>query len=230
MATVIDLHVHTTKGSSDSSLSPQEMAEEAKRLGLPGLCVTEHNTLWDRHEFADFARKHDLLLIRGVEVDTDMGHVLVFGLDGYVSGISQIRELRREVDRVKGFMITAHPFRGVHSPGGMRRPLLYRDGSPLPASIDEAAGHPVFGYADAVEVANGNTVDSENAFARDVAERVSLRGTGGSDAHSVQGLGRCATVFEDDIRSEEQFIQALRLGRYSATHGLRAGSLQPFLG
>lgn len=230
MATVIDLHVHTTKGSSDSSLSPQEMVQEAKRLGLPGLCITEHNAPWDRHEFTDFARKHDLLLIRGVEIDTDMGHVLVFGLDSYVSGISQISELRRVVDEKEGFMVTAHPFRGIHSPGGIRRPLLYKDGVSLPSSVEEASQHPVFGLADAIEVANGNTVDGENAFAWQVAQRLSFKSTGGSDAHSLHGLGRCSTVFEDDIRSEEEFIQALRKGRYYAAYGLRAGNLQPFLG
>ena len=228
MATVIDLHVHTTKGSSDSSLSPEQMVEEAKRLGLPGLCITEHNAPWDRHEFVDFARKHDLLLIRGVEVDTDMGHVLVFGLESYVSGISKISELRRVVDEVKGFMITAHPFRGIHSPGGVRRPYLYRDAPSLPSSVEEAAEHAVFGLCDAIEVANGNTIDSENNYAQRVSERLNLKGTGGSDAHSVHGLGRCFTVFEDDIRSEEEFVKALRRGRYYAAYGLRVGSVQPF--
>ena len=230
MATVIDLHVHTTKGSSDSSLSPEEMVLEAKRLGLPGLCITEHNAPWDRHEFADFAYKHDLLLIRAVEVDTDMGHVLVFGLDSYVSGISKIEELRRVVKKVGGFMVTAHPFRGVRDSRPNASPYLYRNGVKVPTSPEEGAQHPVFGLVDAVEVANGGTVDDENALAWQVAQHLSLKSTGGSDAHSLHGLGRCTTVFEDDIRSEEEFIKALRFGRYYSAVGLRAGKIQPFLG
>jgi predicted metal-dependent phosphoesterase TrpH len=230
MATVIDLHVHTTRGSSDSNLSPEDMVAESKRLGVPGLCITEHNSLWDRHEFAAFARKHDMLLIRGVEVDTEMGHVLVFGMEDYVSGISRIAELRRVVDDAKGFMITAHPFRGIHNPGGFGRPYLYRDTAEMPDTVEEASEHAVFGLADAVEVANGNTIDSENAFARGVAERLGMKGTGGSDAHSVHGLGRCFTVFEDDVRSEEEFIEALRRGRYYAAYGLRTGSVRAFQG
>ena len=95
MPTVIDLHVHTTRGSSDSSLTPEAMIVEAKRIGLKGICITEHNTLWDKSIFKEFAYRHDMLLIRGVEVDTDMGHVLAFGLDEYVSGISKIQELRK---------------------------------------------------------------------------------------------------------------------------------------
>lgn len=230
MGTVIDLHVHTTKGSSDSSLSPEEMVLEAKRLGLPGLCITEHNAPWDRHEFTAFARKHDLLLVRGVEVDTDAGHVLVFGLDNYVSGISQIRELRRVVEEIEGFMVIAHPFRGIYDPRPNANPMLYRDGSDLPSDPKEGADHPVFSLVDALEVANGGTVDGENTFAWQVAQHLGMKGTGGSDAHSVHGLGRCTTVFEDNIRSEEEFIQALRMGRYHAAYGLRAGSVKPFHG
>ena len=230
MTTVIDLHVHTTRGSSDSNLSPEDMVTESRRLGVTGLCITEHNNLWDRHEFNAFAYKHDLLLIRGVEVDTDMGHVLVFGMEEYVSGISRIAELRRVVDEAKGFMITAHPFRGIHSPGGLRRPYLYRDTPTMPDTVEEASEHAVFGYADAVEVANGNTIDSENAFAHGVAEHLRMRGTGGSDAHSVHGLGRCFTVFEDDIRSEAEFVEALRHGRYHAAYGLRTGAVHAFVG
>ena len=227
MSTFVDLHVHTTKGSSDSSLSPDEMVLEAKRLSLPGICITEHNNLWQDHEFFDFASKHDLLLIRGMEVDTDMGHVLVFGLGSYVSGISKVVELRRVVDEAKGFMVSAHPFRGIQSPRHLAKSFLYKDTSTFPTTAEEASGHPVFDMVDAIEVANGGTNDSENILARDVAEHRRLKGTGGSDAHSVHGLGCCVTVFEDDIRSEAEFVQALRAGRFYAGYALRNGQIQP---
>ena len=230
MATVIDLHVHTTHGSSDSSLTPEDMVLEAKRLGLQGVCITEHNAPWDRHLFAEFSYKHDILLIRAVEVDTDMGHILVFGLDSYVSGINQIDELRRVVTKVGGFMVSAHPFRGIYNPSGNSRPMIYRDGGPLPNSAPEAADHPVFSNVDAIEVANGGTIDQENGFAWEVAEHLGVKGTGGSDAHSVHGLGRCTTVFQDKITSEQQFIDALKAGRFYPGFGLRAGQLQPFTG
>ena len=230
MPTVIDLHVHTTNGSSDSSLSPEDMVLEAKRLGPLGICLTEHNAPWDPHHFADFVKKHDILLIRGIEVDTDMGHVLVFGLENYVSGISQITELRRAVSEVGGFMVTAHPFRNLQDVRPNNGPLLYRDGTVLPGSVEEASKHPVFGLVDAIEVANGGTVDGENVFAWKVARHLNYPNTGGSDAHSIHGLGRCTTVFEDHIRSEEEFIEALRSGRFYAAHGMRSGTPQAFFG
>ena len=225
MSTVIDLHVHTTKGSKDSKLSPYTMVEEAKRLGIEGICITEHDEPWDSGEFNNFAKKHDLLLIRGVEVDTDMGHVLVFGLDTYVSGIDRMDELKKIVDRNDGFMITAHPFRGLNE----SRPIyLYPDGMNIPKTVGDGAKHKVFDLVDAVEVANGGTVESENRFALKVAQQLGRYKTGGSDAHSVNGLGRCVTVFQDQICSEKAFIDALKSGRYYPAVGLKGQKLTEY--
>ena len=228
MPTVIDLHVHTTRGSSDSSLTPEAMVKEAKRIGLKAICITEHNALWDKSKFREFAYKHDILLIRGVEVDTDMGHVLTFGLDEYISGISKIQELRRVILEIGGAMITAHPFRGLLDKRPNSWPLLYESSQSLPNHVDHAISHPVFGFVDAIEVANGSTVDAENIFAYRVSEKLRLPGTGGSDAHSTHGLGRCTTIFEKNIRSEKEFVEALKKGNFYASHGLRMGKVRPF--
>ena len=228
MARVFDLHVHTTKGSSDSNLSPEDMVLEAERLGLKGLCITEHSGPWDRHEFEQFAQQHNLVLIRAMEADTDMGHMLAFGLDRYMPGMEQADELRRAADRVGGFIVTAHPFRGLHNPRPLGRPLIYKDGSALPTTIEEAATHPVFRLVNAVEVGNGGTVDAENLFAGRVAAHLGYECTGGSDAHSVNGLGRYVTVFEDEINNQEEFLKALRGGHYYPATGLAAGHLVPF--
>ena len=228
MARVFDLHVHTTRGSSDSNLSPEEMVLEAERLGLKGLCITEHSGPWDRHEFDAFASRHDLVLVRAMEADTDMGHMLAFGLDRYLPGMERAEVLRREADQVGGFVVTAHPFRGLHNARPAARPLIYKDGSPLPTTVEDAATHPVFKLVDAVEVANGGTVDEENRFAVEVAAHLGFECTGGSDAHSVNGLGRYVTVFPDEIRSEAEFLKALRGGHFYPATGLANGRLVPF--
>ena len=228
MAKVFDLHIHTTKGSGDSNLSPEEMVQEAERLGLKGLCLTEHSGPWDRHEFEAFARERNVVLIRAMEAETDMGHVLAFGVDRYLPGMERAEEIRRHVDEVGGFMITAHPFRGIHNPRPIARPLLYKSGESLPETIEDAANHPVFRIANAVEVANGGTVDSENKFAVEVAEHLGMHCTGGSDAHSVNGLGRCVTVFPDEISNEAEFLKALKEGQYYPATGLSEGRLVPF--
>lgn len=229
MARFFDLHIHTTKGSGDSSLSPEDLVLEAERLGLLGLCLTEHSGPWDRHEFASFAQRHNVVLVRAMEVDTDLGHMLAFGLNQYESGFCQAGELRRAADAVGGFIISAHPFRGVLSPPRVDRPYLYRSMSdPLPTGPEQALDHPVFKLVHGVEVANGATADQENEFAMKVANLLHLPATGGSDAHSVHGLGRCVTVFREEIYSETEFLTALRSGDFFPAMGLRSGQLRPY--
>ncbi len=214
MARLFDMHVHTTKGSSDSNLSPEEMVLEAERLGFMGICITEHSGPWDQHEFKAFAAKHNQVLVRAMEVETNMGHILAFGLDSYLPGIADANVLRRAADRVGGFIISAHPFRGLYSSLPSRKPLLYSGDQAAPSSIKEAVQHPVFSLVDAVEVANGGTVDNENRFALDVANELGMPVTGGSDAHSQHGVGHCITVFEGEISNQDEFMQALRCGNF----------------
>lgn len=229
MARLFDLHIHTTKGSSDSSLTPEDMILEAERIGLRGLCLTEHAGPWDRHEFRQFAALHNVVLIRAMEVETDLGHMLAFGLDRYQSGFNQAAELRRAATAAGGFVVTAHPFRGVLSGGLHRRALLYQSvPGPLPEQPEDALEHPVFKLADAVEVANGGTIDRENEFALQVAGLLDLPVTGGSDAHSIHGLGKFVTEFHDEVKSEAEFLRALHSGQFHPMTGLRAGSAHPY--
>jgi PHP family Zn ribbon phosphoesterase len=229
MARLFDLHIHTTKGSSDSSLNPEELILEADRLGLRGLCITEHSGPWDRHEFEQFASRHSVVLVRAMEVETDFGHMLAFGIDRYQPGFNQAAALRRAADRVGGFVITAHPFRNVFSRMGRSAVLTYQSvPDPLPRRPKDALQHPVFTLAHAVEVANGGTSDAENAFAMEVAVSKGMPVTGGSDAHSSHGLARFVTAFRDEITTEEEFLKALHSGKFYPATGLRDGRLVPY--
>ena len=231
MARLFDLHIHTTKGSADSSLSPEDLILEAERLGLQGLCITEHSGPWDRHEFQRFASQHNVVLIRAMEADTDLGHMLAFGLDSYQSGFHRAEELCRAARAGGGFVVSAHPFRGVLGKHMRERPYLYRTlPDALPQEPEEALDHPVFKLAHALEVANGGTADEENEFALKVAGLLGMPVTGGSDAHSVHGLGRFVTAFRDEIHSEAEFLKALHLGKFYPVVGLREGRIRPYTG
>ena len=229
MARLFDLHIHTTRGSADSSLLPEDLILEAERLGLRGLCITEHSGPWDRHEFEEFAGRHSVVLVRAMEVDTDMGHMLAFGLDRYQPGFHHAEELCRTARSVGGFVVSAHPFRGVLGKHMRERPYLYRSlPDPIPDTPESALDHPVFRLADAIEVANGGTADEENEFAMKVAGLLGLAVTGGSDAHSVHGLGKFVTAFRDEIFSEAEFLRALHEGTFFPAVGLRQGRLRPY--
>ena len=227
---IVDLHVHTTRGSADSNLSPEELVEEARRIGLQGACLTEHGGPWDRFEFQRFAsQQEDFLLVPALEIESEAGHVTVFGLDRYVPGIRDPKELRRIANDTGAYVVLAHPFRNMF----LKKPLLninllFKDRNHQPTTVEEALEHPMFELVDAIEVANGGNADDENAFAWDVAQRLGKSMVGGSDAHSIHGLGRYVTVFPEPISSPERFLQALHAGRFYPATGLPSGNLQPF--
>ena len=230
MAKLFDLHIHTTKGSSDSSLKPEELILEAERLNLRGLCLTEHSGPWEKHEFDRFASRHNVVLVRAMEVETDMGHMLAFGIDRYQSGFHKAEELRRAADAVGGFVVTAHPFRSVLSERRRSRALLYQSvPDELPEKPEDALEHPVFKLAHAVEVANGGTADEENDFAMRVASQLGMPVTGGSDAHSAHGLGKFVTQFSAEINNESEFLAGLHSGEFHPAVGLRSGQLRPYV-
>jgi hypothetical protein len=222
--TIVDMHLHTVKGGSDSSLSPRQLMEEAKRIGLGGVNISEHDRLWDAHELEAFRSESRLFVSGGMEVSTDLGHIIVIGLDQYLPGIRKAAELRRAVSKVGGFMFVAHPFRrffdSFHLHGDDREPPSL--------SPEEAARLPIFELVDELEVANGGCTPGENSFALLVARILGKRGIGGSDAHSTHGLGCFTTVFERLLTDERDLIGELKAGRYYPAEGLLAGGITPF--
>jgi sugar phosphate isomerase/epimerase len=224
--TIVDMHVHTVRGAADSSLTPDQLIEEARRIGLTGVNISEHDRVWEPHLLEEFRERSGLFVSRGMEVSTDMGHMIVVGLDRYVAGIRRAAELRRVLDEVGGFMIVAHPFRHFFDPIHFRR-----DGRPpFEMGPEEAAERmPVFKLVDEIEVANGGSTPRENQFALKVTKALGKRGTGASDCHSTQGVGYYVTVFEEKLRDQEHMLAQLRARRFHAAEGLPAGELRPYV-
>jgi predicted metal-dependent phosphoesterase TrpH len=225
MGVIIDMHLHTTRGASDSGLNPDDLADEARRRGLTGVHISEHDRLWDRYVLADYREKNaDLLVINGMEVSTDMGHILTIGLREYVGGIRQAETLRKVADEQGGFLVVAHPFRHYFDPVYFRR----QGKEPFTLTPEQAARLPVFQIVDAIEVLNGANTLRENLFALRVAQALGKPGTGGSDAHSTQGIGTYCIQLEREVKSQEEFLAELHARRFAAMHGLLDGRLTRF--
>jgi predicted metal-dependent phosphoesterase TrpH len=75
----IDLHIHTAPLSACSYIDPQELIQEARRLNLDGICLTEHQVVWDPDEVSQMAEAAGIRIFRGNEFTTNQGDILVFG-------------------------------------------------------------------------------------------------------------------------------------------------------
>ncbi len=206
---LIDLHTHTTPQSEDSYLTPDELITTAKRAGLDAICLTEHDRFWDDDDIAELSSKHDFLIFPGVEITTEQAHLLVFGLKKYIFGMHRAAFVRQLVDEAGGVIIVAHPYR--------RHYLLDEgpEGERYYPALTRACESPVFELADAIEVLNGRGSKNENAFSKDIAKRLGMPGIAASDAHEVEDIGRCATLFERRVSNLHELITELKAGRFS---------------
>jgi predicted metal-dependent phosphoesterase TrpH len=225
VSTIIDMHVHTTRGASDSGLNPDDLADEAIRRGLTAVHLSEHDRLWDRFVLQEFRQSHaQTLFANGMEVSTDMGHILALGLNEYVGGIRHAETLRRVADEQGAFLVVAHPFRHFFDPVYFRR----QGKEPFTMTPEQAARLPVFQLVNAIEALNGANTVRENLFALRVAKALGKPVTGGSDAHSTQGIGFYCTVVDKDCSTQDELLTELLAGRFHAAHGLLEGKLQRF--
>ena len=73
---ICDLHAHTH--FSDGTFSPTELVNEAKRVGLSAVALTDHNNLGGAREFLTAIKGTGIDPVVGVEFSTDYGEKVLF--------------------------------------------------------------------------------------------------------------------------------------------------------
>lgn len=185
---IFDLHMHT-------SLSPCGRMEigdalvRAKDRGLDGICITDHNVMNIRHVLSEGMQANGLCVIFGMEYSTSQGDFLVFGPFEEMPSHLSAEQLLRTVQNSGGVAVAAHPFRKA-------RPVDER-------LIRE-------GLCGAMESSNGRNTPLENSSVAQWRQRYDLTECGGSDAHTLEEIGACATRFFVPIKTRIDLIQALK--------------------
>ena len=205
---MIDLHTHSYPHSDDSFMSVDELIEGSKSLGLDGICLTDHDAFWTDEQIRDLSSKHEFLVIPGCEINTEAGHVLVFGLSRYEFGMHKPEFLRASVDQVDGVMIAAHPYRRRFLEEPAERPGVREE------MLERASGDGFFRMCRGIEALNGRGLAIQNQFSLELGGRLSTNMTAGSDAHKVEQIGTVATEFQRPVSCLEDLIRELREGRY----------------
>ncbi len=212
MAFNVDLHTHTFF-SGDGVSSPEDLIASARAKGLHGLAITDHNTC-DAITYAlekglmraDGMPVDDFLILPGVEVTTDEGHLLCIG-----TTLPQAHSLKGRPAREVCDLIHAH--------GGLAIPPhpydLFRAG--IRFSTLETL--PV----DAVEVFNAaTTLHRYNRYAFKYAQERGLPMTAASDAHHAAAVGTAYTI----LNCEELSVKTL-LGQIVKGNELNQRYLTP---
>jgi hypothetical protein len=171
---LIDMHAHSSNLSRDSGVAVDDLIAQAKHRGLDAICLTEHNALWADGQIRALSERHAFTVLPGMELGTDVGHVLAFGLPRYHPELLEIEALRRILTAEGGVAVLAHPMR-------------YRPGR-------QPGWEEMRTWFDGVEVINGDHSDTVGGYHHTQALELGLAPVGGSDAHSRQAVGRVATA------------------------------------
>jgi predicted metal-dependent phosphoesterase TrpH len=192
----IDLHCHS-KYSGDNHLEPENVVHLARERGLDGVCFTEHYSFDSSWPIENISVPPGFLIFRGVEVSTDCGHLLVYGVEddswnrwGRNLHLN-VTKVIQSVHAVGGICVPAHPFRGYESLG--EKILTLHD-------------------IDAVETHNGVNDQEQNQLAIQAALKLGLPSTGGSDCHQPYAVGRGFTEFYNSVSNMKDVIREIKAG------------------
>jgi predicted metal-dependent phosphoesterase TrpH len=202
---ILDLHLHSEL--SDDSRAPVEaylklLQRKRDERPLDGIVLTEHRQ-FARRDYRALEDQYGFLILNAAEVETDYGHVLVYGVNDDILARFDFRDVRlpaqeviTEVDRLGGVALPCHPGR---------------------ANVGLCAHYehkPPLAGVRAVEALNGGSRKGEDARVAELIARHGYGAFGGSDSHLVSFVGVCATEFEADVRNVEDLVRELRGGRY----------------
>ncbi len=203
---ILDLHNHSIR-SDDGKARVENYCQWIRRRALPldGFVLTEHRQFDAESDYRALADEHGLLILKGSEVETDYGHVLVFGVNEALLGAFDFGRIDlplplvlREAERCGAVAVPCHP------------------GRPNVGLFAHYEARGAVPGVRIVETLNGGSRAGENELSRAEAEKWGYRGIGGSDAHIVSHIARCATRFPAALRGVDDLVEALRAGSYEA--------------
>tara|TARA_Y100000588_G_C14251982_1_gene923857 strand:+ start:1622 stop:2818 length:1197 start_codon:yes stop_codon:yes gene_type:complete len=204
-----DLHVHSTDGSDDAGGTVEGYCKwiEARRNNgyhVDGFVLTEHRNYLDNANYSALSEQYDVTILRGLEIETDIGHVLVYGVKD---------EFLQRFDLSDISLPYTDVFKAAEQTGGIA--VGAHAGRPRIGLVEHVDERNIsLAHIGIIEALNGGSSDYENGRAFDLANDHGLLTIGGSDAHFVSALGRCLTEFDAQVQSNEDLVDALRSGNF----------------
>lgn len=191
---LIDMHIHEKRNSKDSHQYLEEIVKEAKKIGLDGICITDHESMGLKSFAKKYSKEVDFPIFVGAEYLTKEGDILAFGIDKLPKQmLLSAQEFIDYVNQKGGVAIAAHPFRN--------------NNRGLGENLRKVKG------LHGVEVLNGSTSMIGNLKALDLCKELGLTATGASDAHHIGALGKYVTRFHHQINTLEELVLAIKKGQ-----------------
>lgn len=187
---LVDLHIHESTYSANSKITLKEIIEEAKRKGLQGVCITDHDNNYIEEKAIEISKELNYPVFVGVEYLTYDGDIVAFGLDEVPNVKMSAQEFVELVISEGGVCISAHPYRNNNR--GLEDKIKIVKG------------------LSAIEAFNGNTDDENNKKAFYVSKELNIQAIGASDAHHLHKVGKFATLLPYEVYDTQGLIKAIK--------------------
>ena len=203
---ILDMHSHSI-ASDDGRAKVENYCQwiQKKKIPIDGFVLSEHRQFDDANDYRALEDRFGLMILKASEVETEYGHVLVYGVNDDLKASFDFADIRNPLARV---LEEAKRCRAVAVPCHPGRP-----------KVGMCAHWETKGEVEGVEIVetlNGGSRDGENEEAILYAERYGWKRIGGSDSHIVSHIGRCATRFTADIQDIDGLVSALKNDEYEA--------------
>lgn len=188
------------------------MVATARSRGLDALCITEHDVRWPDDELADASRLLGFPLIPGVELTTDVGHVLAFGplrkplWMGYT-----LKELVEECEQSDTALVLPHPLRRFAGERAIK-------GGRKPPTAAEIVALPQWEMVHAIEAASTQTTELEHTLTAAALAELPRPAVGASDAHGPGLAGVYATEIDRVVHTAVDLAREIRAGHVRPAH------------
>jgi hypothetical protein len=203
---ILDLHTHSI-ASDDGRAKVENYCQWIHRKSLPldGFVLTEHRQFDDASDYRSLEDQFELVILKASEVETEYGHVLVFGVNDDLRAAfdfsridNPLATVLEESKRCGAVAVPCHP----------GRPKVG-----LCAHWEDLG--PVEGVV-TIETLNGGSREGENELALQYAKKYGWNSVGGSDSHIVSHIGRYGTRFQDELENIDDLVAALQSGDFDA--------------
>ena len=188
------MHIHTYFSPCSVIKIPQ-LLQRAKKVGIDGICITDHNTIASKSALGKIADNKGLCVIVGIEYTTSNGDFLIFGSVDHIPAKMDAKDLLKWVQQKEGNVaIAAHPF---------------REDRPFDTGLLQSLK--------IVEGLNGRNKPNENELCKNWLQKHGggMKEIGGSDAHTLKEVGQVVTVFKKNIYNMDDLVRELLYGNYS---------------
>jgi len=186
-----DLHIHTSFSYSGLP-TPKEVVDFALSKNLGCIAICDHQEIKGALQAMEYAKSRPIIVIPGIEIKSKEGEILALNVKEKVGSGLSAKETIETIVKKGGLAVIPHPFDYFQPFWGLEKMVDFLKEKKV-----------------AIEIFNASMLFfAPNIQAKDFVEKFNLPFTAGSDAHSLNFIGKGYLELKE-MKSSKEVIEAI---------------------